>query len=141
MISMVNALPESEVSLVVRTDFSDDAAWEEVRRAIAAPVGNFQAHVEFVDDLQYEDLTVGDLIGLDSENSCLTEVYLVDVLTIADPEHPVMVVDVCDEPGRTFRVIPSEMWCVENNLSIANMDWEDFAESLDQDGVFRGFGM
>lgn len=138
---MVKALPESEVSLVVRTDFSEDAAWEEVCDAISTPVGDFQACVTFVDDRAYEDLTVEELSALVSENSYLTEIYVVDVLTVADPEHPVLVVDVCDEPGRSFRVIPSEMWCVENNLSIANMDWEDFAESLDRDGVFRGFGM
>lgn len=138
---MVKALPESDDSLVVRTDFSDDAAWEEVRRAIDAPVGNFQAYVRFVDDAAYSDLTAEELTGLVPEHSCVTELYVVDVLTIADPEHPVLVIDVCDEPGRSFRVIPSEMWCVENNLSVANMDWEDFAESLDEDGVFRGFGM
>ena len=27
----------------------------------------------------------------------------------------------------------------ENNLSIANMDFREFAESVDPDGVFRGF--
>jgi hypothetical protein len=32
------------------------------------------------------------------------------------------------------------MWGVENNLSLANMDWEDFAATVDEDGVFRGFG-
>jgi hypothetical protein len=138
---MVKSLPEPIDSLVLRTDFSDDAVWEQVRAAISAPHGDFQAHVEFVDDLEYRDLTVDELTHRVAETSTLTEIYVVDVLTIADPEHPVLVVDVCDEPGRNFRVIPAEMWCVENNLSIANMDWEDFAESLDRDGVFRGFGM
>jgi hypothetical protein len=43
--------------------------------------------------------------------------------------------------GRTpFRCIPSELWSVDNNLNIANMDWEDFAGSTGEDGVFRGFG-
>jgi hypothetical protein len=28
---------------------------------------------------------------------------------------------------------------VENNLSISNLDWEDFADAVDSDGVFRGF--
>jgi hypothetical protein len=27
---------------------------------------------------------------------------------------------------------------VENNLSIANMDWEDFAGEVGGDGVYRG---
>jgi len=29
---------------------------------------------------------------------------------------------------------------VENNLNIANMDWEDFAGAAGADGIFRGFG-
>jgi len=28
---------------------------------------------------------------------------------------------------------------VGNNLSIANRDFEEFANSVDEDGVFRGF--
>jgi hypothetical protein len=31
------------------------------------------------------------------------------------------------------------MWGIENNLSIANMDFEAFAENADPDGIFRGF--
>jgi hypothetical protein len=61
------------------------------------------------------------------------------VKTFSDAEQPVLVVDLCEQPGRTFRVIPREMWGVENNLSIANMDYDDFANSADADGVFRGF--
>ena len=62
-----------------------------------------------------------------------------DHSTFADPEHPVLVVDLYSDPGRTFRVIPSQMWGVENNLSLANMDFEEFADAVDKDGVFRGF--
>ena len=31
------------------------------------------------------------------------------------------------------------VWDQWNNLSIANMDFDDFANSVDHDGVFRGF--
>jgi len=65
--------------------------------------------------------------------------FVVDRASLADVEHPVLVLDLADEPGRIFRVVPREMWSVENNLSIANMDWLDFADSVDADGVFRGF--
>ncbi|WP_435828452.1 DUF6924 domain-containing protein, partial [Nocardia testacea] len=41
--------------------------------------------------------------------------------------------------GRTVRILPSQMWGIENNLSIANMDFQDFADAADPDGVFRGF--
>jgi hypothetical protein len=35
------------------------------------------------------------------------------------------------EPGRTFRVIPWEVWSAENNLSIVHMDFSEFAEAVD----------
>jgi hypothetical protein len=66
-------------------------------------------------------------------------VFVVDALTVQHPEHPVLVIDLFAEPGRTFRVIPSSMWSVENNLSIGNMDFEEFADSVGADGIFRGF--
>lgn len=43
-----------------------------------------------------------------------------------------------DEPA--FRVIPSQLWSVENNLNISNMDWRDFFQATGAGGVFRGFG-
>ena len=42
--------------------------------------------------------------------------------------------------GQEFRAIPSEIQGIENNLSLANMSFEDFARAVDGDGVFRGFG-
>jgi hypothetical protein len=66
-------------------------------------------------------------------------VFLVDAEAVRDPEHAVLVVDLLEEPGRTFRVIPSEAWGVENNLRIANVDFADFADATDDRGVFRGY--
>jgi hypothetical protein len=31
------------------------------------------------------------------------------------------------------------LWSVENNLSIANMGFDEFADAVYKDGVFRGF--
>ncbi|GAB3849114.1 hypothetical protein GCM10027610_071720 [Dactylosporangium cerinum] len=65
--------------------------------------------------------------------------FLVDSVTITHPEMPLLAVDLCYEPGRSFWVVPTEMWSVENNLSLFNMDFSDFANNVDPDGVFRGF--
>jgi hypothetical protein len=35
--------------------------------------------------------------------------------------------------------VAAELWSIENNLSGANMDFEEFAHAVDDDGVFRGF--
>ncbi|GAB3345306.1 DUF6924 domain-containing protein [Micromonospora halotolerans] len=38
-----------------------------------------------------------------------------------------------------FRALPRQVQAIENNLSIANMDFFEFARAAGPDGVFRGF--
>lgn len=135
----MDQLPETENSLVLRTDFSDDAVWEAICDAIQKPVGGFQAAVDCVSDRRVEGVTAEQLPSLIGDDSDHCVVFVVDQRTVADPERAVLVVDVLDEPGRSFRVIPAAMWSVENNLAIANMDFEEFVDAIDEDGVFRGF--
>ncbi len=149
----MRTLPRSRIdhSLVIRTDFSDERAWQRVHAAIVEPQrdGWAQANVDFIDDPAFDGLTNKQLLALDPEALGHVYIYLVDSTTIAHDEHPVLVVEVYlledevdagIELGRSFRVIPSEMWAVENNLSLANADWEDFTENLDDDGIYRGVG-
>lgn len=135
----VNALPETRYSLVLRTDFSDDAAWRALCAEIQEPSAEgFVADVDCVSDASYEGLTADQLVER-ARGGTRTFAFLVDRKTLTHAEHPVLVVDLYDRPGRTFRVIPSEMWGVENNLALANMDYHEFADNVDPDGVFRGF--
>jgi hypothetical protein len=133
-------IPETRHAGVLRTDFSDDRAWDVICDQIRAPSGDFSASVDCINDRAFEGVTAEEVAELVRPDSRHTFLFLVDHDTVADPEHPVLVVDLYADPGRTFRVIPSEMWGVENNLSLANMDFEEFADSVDSDGVFRGFG-
>lgn len=135
--------------MLIRTDFSDDERWREVALAAAAPVDSgdpacptFQAQLVCIDNAENDGLTSAELltrIGSDPP----TYAFLVDARTISDPENPILALDAgdpeYDEPGRTFRVVPRAVWSIENNLSIANMDLRDFADSADDDGVFRDF--
>ena len=133
-------LPQTENALVLRTDFSDDAAWESICKAIGEPgAGGFQAYVDCISDREYDGLTVEQLTALSPKGSDRTFAFIVDQTALTHPDHPILVVDLHDEPGRTFRVIPFEMCSVENNLSIANMDFSEFADNVDKDGIFRGF--
>lgn len=43
----------------------------------------------------------------------------------------------CPATFSPFRCIPSELWAVENNLSISNMDWEEFARRSETHGQRR----
>ncbi|HWL08564.1 MAG TPA: hypothetical protein VNQ76_09175 [Planctomicrobium sp.] len=133
-------LPKSNNSLLLRTDFSDETAWTALCTTVQMPSAEgFQARLDCVSDTDYDGLTVEQLIALAPKNGDYTFAFIADRIALTSPEQSVLVVDLYDEPGRTFRVTPSEMWSVENNLSIANMDYCEFADSVDADGVFRGF--
>lgn len=132
-------LPSTDNSLLLRTDFTDDLAWNSLCDAIRKPnESGFRAYFDYVSDSSYDGLTVERLMNI-VDNEKHSFICVADRITLADPEQPILVIDCYDQPGGTFRVIPSEVWGVENNLSIANMDFEEFAVTCDPDGVFRGF--
>jgi hypothetical protein len=132
-------LPKTENGLVIRTDFSDDSAWEAVRTAIRAAGGELPDFVTYISDPAYQGLTVNQLTELVPEGAEPTYVFMVDHTTLTHPDHPILVVDLYSERGRTFRALPSEMFSIEANLSLANMDFDEFADNVDPDGIFRGF--
>lgn len=143
----MSQFPYTQHTPVLRTDFSDDAAWQALVAAIEAPVDadgqgvEFQASVTPIDDRRFEGFTVEQVLKAVHPQTYFDCIFVIDSKAITDPEHPVLVIDInymSNRPGRTFRMIPSESWAVENNLSLANMDFADFADNVDDDGVFRG---
>ena len=134
------SLPRTEKALLLRTAFHDEIAWVELCHAVQATnAEGFSAQLECVSDNRFEGVTGDDVARQSANSGDRSFCFLADQQTLTNPEHPVLVVDLTEEPGRTFRVIPREMWSVENNLSLGNMDFREFAASADPDGVFRGF--
>lgn len=134
-------LPDYDFSLVIRTDFTDDSAWERICRLLQEPqtTYGFQASVECLSDRSCAGLQPQDVRSVLPADSQRPFVFLVDAEAMFQPDHAVLVVDLSEEPGRTFRVVPSEAWAVENNLRLANSDFAEFAEAVDDSGVYRGF--
>ncbi|MFI5716359.1 DUF6924 domain-containing protein [Nocardia sp. NPDC051750] len=138
---MTRSLPEGE-SLLVRTDFTDDAAWAQTLAAVIASYDeDMMSELTPVDDVSFAGLTAADLGDLIDGQ---TYVFLADTITMTDPEHPLLAVDTSDEDVRgdgdpVFRIAPLAMAEVEVNFLLANVDFEDYAGSVDDDGVFRGF--
>jgi hypothetical protein len=149
---------QSGDSSVVRTDFTDDAEWQRIVAAIKAPsdIGGQEcfAYVKFVDDIRYDGAEPIAIVNSLPDDYPHYFLFIIDSTTLADPETAILVVnflpyddDSYDTPPRerqasaieTFRAIPSAIQSIENNLSTANMEFEEFAESVDADGVFRGF--
>ncbi|WP_405639743.1 DUF6924 domain-containing protein [Streptomyces sp. NBC_00019] len=136
----MNQLPCTLEALVVRTDFSADGAWDALRAALHSPTKEgFLPNVALVNDRRYEGLTshqVLDLIPPDYQHPLLV---LADSTAVASSELPLLVIYLWGERPRCVRVVAAELWSIENNLSGANMDFEDFARAVDNDGVLRGF--
>ncbi|MFG2369342.1 DUF6924 domain-containing protein [Streptomyces mirabilis] len=133
-------LPCSANALVVRTDFSSDAAWEALRLALSSPSdGGFLACVELVDDRQFAGVTAEEALSLLPVGYRHPLLVLADAVALASEELPLVVVDLREEHGRCIRVVAGELWGIENNLSISNMDFREFAGAVDEDGVFRDF--
>jgi hypothetical protein len=134
------ALPITDDSLLVRTDFADQAAWQ---RMLAAALDEnedgFRAYLAVVDDDTLEGASWEELRA-----AVLTAAQHASVLFVADEEamkesQPVQVVDLSVRGRPPFRCVADCLWSVENNLNLANMDWEEFATAVDAQGVHRGF--
>jgi hypothetical protein len=66
--------------------------------------------------------------------------FIADSMTLSSPEHPILAIDLSGRPGKpAFRCIPPHLWSVENNLNLGNMDWREFVDATDDNGIFRGF--
>lgn len=150
-----------ESSLVVRTDFSDDAAWLRTQTALMQPgqLGedayddgdeDFAPALTFVDHRRFDGFTAHQFVAeVARMGLSRNHLFFADRRAQIDDDHPVVAVDLeKDAPvgegnalGRSFRVRSYEVGSVGANLSLINMDFREFADVADAtpDGVFRGF--
>jgi hypothetical protein len=136
----MTGLPSTEASLLVRTDFSDDAAWEETKAAaLAENEDGFRAYARVVDDPTLREATWQDLRGAALDLELRAAVLFVADRAALAGDHPLQVVDLSRESRPPFRCLARELWGVDNNLNLANMDWEDYADNVEADGIYRGF--
>jgi hypothetical protein len=145
---------------VIRTEFSDNEKWSAIRQLVGAPQNEFgqkfYANVKYVSDEKYAGMEPETLVHSLPDDYTGFVCFIVDETTFEREQNPLLVVGFSPNsvdpkdyertpkqtPSadiKTFRAIPSTIQSIENNLSIANMDFEEFADSVDDDGVFRGF--
>jgi hypothetical protein len=132
--------PDDLTSLVLRTDFGDDGAWNAVRAALDA--ADDYSHATYVSELRFAGVEVQALMDEEAaadEEAQIIHIFLADATTMKGPDHALLAVDLSDEPGRTFRLPAQWFPDISANLSIANMDFAEFADATDGSGTFRGF--
>ncbi|MFF3791688.1 DUF6924 domain-containing protein [Streptomyces sp. NPDC001981] len=148
-------------ALIIRTDYSDETAWQAVVAAFMQPWGEngeFEACVHVIDDPVWAEVTPDDVLAAVRRDEDLSVVFVADRVTMQSVQSAhcaLLACDVWDEeedldpmysqelidtsPPREFRTAPAAVHDVHANLSIANVDFEEFAEeaSADPDGVLR----
>jgi hypothetical protein len=99
----------------------------------------FVANLAVVDDQAWAGASVQDVITAHAGDNVRVVAFVFDAAAASDKErHALLCIDLASKKVRTMRVLPTEVWSVENNLSLGNMEWRDFASVL-KEGVFVGF--
>ena len=134
--------PNQSDPWVVRTDFSDDDRWSSVRELIGAPqkeVGiTFFAYVDYVNDETHRDREPHEVVLSLPDDYADMFCFLVDRECIENKDNPVLVVGFYPSDNEsfnrlprdtpigdivTFRALPSQIQGIQNNLSLANIDF------------------
>ncbi|WP_261717272.1 hypothetical protein [Streptomyces sp. FZ201] len=144
-------------ALVVRTDYSDDQAWQDVAAALTEPWADEpdEACVYFVNDPVWAGASVDDVLTAVRGDSDLAVVFLADRTTMQSDSHPLLAgttltreeclddedYEHLTEFGREFRTTPAGVHDVYANLSIGNLGFEEYAALAhdDPEGIYRSF--
>ncbi|MFE8950682.1 DUF6924 domain-containing protein [Streptomyces sp. NPDC007856] len=124
-------LRETDYSPLLRTDFTDDEAWQ----ALLDEVG--EDWVTVMADPSHRDLSVPELTALVSDSRRYPVLVVADRVTFSSDEHSLLLIDVQEKPGRTFRAVPDAFQSAIGNLAIQNQSFDDYLNSLDDSGVYR----
>ena len=132
--------PPTNAPIVVRTDFSNDEAWAEVvDQARTEIVEGLDADFSFINDRDFEGMTAAQLLAIHPVPTDLDSPIfaIADSVTAKSENRSLLVVDLYREHSDELRTVPGELGMIEANLSISNVDWEEFVANS-EDGVHVG---
>jgi hypothetical protein len=123
---------------VFRTDFSIESCWlgmiGDVDRANGESGG---AEVNFVDDPSLRDMDVETLRRRASDDRH-DYFFVFDRVACSGEGYPVLVVSTCAEDAPwMFRASADSIPVLDTNLGLGNVQFEEFAAAVEDDGVYR----
>ncbi|MDX3643526.1 DUF6924 domain-containing protein [Streptomyces sp. MB09-02B] len=121
--------------------------------------GEFEPSVHLVDDAAWANRTPDEVLNEARPDENLSVVFLADRVTMQSAHRALLALDITEDeeedlgpmcyqelidsppPPRGFRTAPAGVHDVHANLSIADMDFAEFAEaaSADPDRIYRSF--
>ncbi len=138
---MFEPFANPDASLLIRTDFTDDAAWKRLSDLVQKPDPDegFCAGFVCVDDPEIGAMPIEALAQHVRTELGRRAVFIADSTAMSAPDFAIVCVDTHSASLPMFRVTPAEIWGPENSLRLGNIDFAEFAAAVDSDGVFRGF--
>lgn len=127
---------ENDDTLFIRTCFTDLDRWESLWTAVVTPnADGFRAYVKLIDDTANGNLAISRIGTLMSEDQL---VLVADEVTLTTADRQVLALYRDEDGVQQLRVAVEALWDIQNNLSISNADWQDYADDANEDGVYRG---
>jgi hypothetical protein len=136
---------------VVRTDFTDDAVWDQVVESLEQPWGdNFSSTTFPVTDPAWAGADPDEVLAALPDGRLLDVVFIADATTMRGRQALLAVSTTIPAPSedyeseyneREFRILPQAVAEMQANLATGNMSFHDFADSAlgDQDRIHRSF--
>ncbi|GGK30147.1 hypothetical protein GCM10011583_72590 [Streptomyces camponoticapitis] len=145
-------------ALIIRTDYADETAWQMIVAEVSQPSGaggEYEARVHLVDDPVWAGSTPAAVRAAVRQDDQLSVVFVADRTTMQSAQHPLLALNISDEdkdldpmyyqelidspPAQEFRTTPGAVHDVHANLSLANLDFDGFAEAAlaDSEGILR----
>jgi hypothetical protein len=134
----MKTLPTTETALIIRTDFSDQATWETLTAVLREPEDPFMFNMELLEDRDFDGATAGQLLNALPDDYPHSFIVVADSVSMSESDHPLLLIDLLEDRGREFRAVAAQVPTIDNSLSIGNMSFEEFADLIDETGVFRG---
>ncbi|MCX4092289.1 DUF6924 domain-containing protein [Nocardia sp. alder85J] len=137
----MKVLPQVDSPLLVRTDFSDETAWQALLAVVTTPAATgARANTHIVDDPAYTDLTAAQVVEQAPAGPLGDLLIVADKTAVTAPDVPLLVIYRPGTPDQEgLRVVASQLWSVENAVTAGTRAWDDIADAADDEGVFQGF--
>lgn len=126
---------------IVRTDFSDEAAWAAVLHVVTA-VDMDTGWLHIVDEPAFDRWTSRQLLAAwdnsdptdshSDRDDAPTALVIANARTFASADHPLVLVDP-ERQGRPFLAAPAAVPVINANLTVGNLSWDEYAS----DDVYR----
>ncbi len=130
-------LPETDNSLLIRADFSASSKWAAICTEVKRVERSIEMFLEFVEDSQFNNLQIEQLPKFGVNQNQQQFIFLADELTSTGREFLINCIDLSEEFGRSFRVVPTEILNILAGIT-TNANFADFADRTDKDGIYRG---